>query len=114
MNPFTQLELSQKHMKQFQYRVQKLKALNISLLMDGEEPIKKKRKLCEKDVQQFLILIVHQLNILGYQITVDMIHGLTLQQMLDWYMQCEDIWNYRAELSPQARVNIYPDGNLFA
>ena len=40
-------------------------------------------------------------------------HNLTVPYLKEYYKILEDVWNYRAQLSPQKQLEIVPQGQLF-
>ena len=90
-------------------RLLQLKRMNICTLID---------KPVEEDINLYIIHrcidITQHLNQFGYYVEEIWISALDLVRLKSLYLNLEDIWNYRAQLSHQVKMNISPPyGNLF-
>ena len=64
-------------------------------------------------VKQRFVDLFSQIEYSGYSCSVDWILNLNPHKLHRFYKELEDIWNYRANLTPQVKKNIvYPDGRF--
>lgn len=110
-NPFTNEPFASSVVETVKRRVLRLDRMGYSIALENNQP---KAKLSTQQENKNRILnIVQALDRMGYHITVEMLENLAPQQQVKWYLRCEDIWNYRAELSASVKARIAPDGNVF-
>jgi hypothetical protein len=74
--------------------------MNIALPQDVLTPHQRFR--------QHVLRLFQMINALGHYSDPDWFIALTYEQHITFLRELIDIWNYRAELSPQARRTIYP------
>lgn len=74
--------------------------MNIALPQDVLTPHQRFR--------QHVLRLFQMINALGHYSDPDWFVALTYEQHITFLRELIDIWNYRAELSPQARRTIYP------
>ena len=74
--------------------------MNISLPQDVLTPHQRFR--------QHVLRLFQTINALGHYSDPEWFVALTYEQHITFLRELIDIWNYRAELSPQARRTIYP------
>lgn len=113
-NPFTNEPLPAGVIQRLHLRVEILQKLGYSLCIEdeSENASKKKRTLQQKNDANILT-ISQALDSKGFHTTIEMFTSLNEAQLVKWYRRCEDIWNYRAELTDVDRAKIAPDGNVF-
>ena len=94
--------------------------LELENIMKKINSIKKNELIIEKDVvsprqyyKQYLVKVFQKFDSLGYLTNIEWFTSLTFIQIKQLYKKCEDIWNYRAELSLEQKKNIVHDGRLF-
>lgn len=112
-NPFTKQSLSKKNIEHIRTRAQHLRELGFNLQIEGEDTKENNAKLCKQSIQQLVLNISQALDYMGYHVTVEMFMQLPSKELLHWYLSCEDIWNYRSQLTEQNKSNIVPHGNVF-
>ena len=110
-NPFTKEPFPPCVVKAVKSRILRLGVLGYSVTVEDDRPMTKLS--VRKQNQARILEIAQALDTMGYHITVEMMEALTPQQQVMWYLRCEDIWNYRAELTPSMKARIVPDGNVF-
>ena len=118
-NPFTKEVLTDQHIDKIIERAQHLEDLGFNLKMDGEngeQPKIKSKKITKKTIQQIALRISQELDYMGYHVSLEMFMDLEPSQLIKWYIRCEDIWNYRAQLTQEHKNRIVPhvpQGNVF-
>ena len=75
-------------------------SINIALPQDVLTP--------QQRFRQHVLGLFQTINALGHYSDPDWFIALTYEQHITFLRELIDIWNYRAELSPQARRTIYP------
>ena len=111
-NPFNKKAFESCIVKAVNHRIQRLQSLHYSVAMDDMKTQQPTLSIKKKNEQNTL-KVLQALDHMGYHVTMDMFQKLTNAQHVKWYLRCEDIFNYRAELTPQAKANIVPNGNVF-
>jgi hypothetical protein len=112
-NPFNKEPFGAKTIARVRRRIATLQRLDYSLLMDGEILKVPPKKLTAAQIHDLILDVSQALDLMGYHVTVELMDALTPQQLINWYMRCEDIWNFRAELSDSSKARIVPDGRVF-
>jgi hypothetical protein len=112
-NPFTKEPFGATTIASVRRRIATLQRLGYSLLMDGEVLKAPPKKLTAAHIHDLILDVSQALDLMGYHVTVELMDALTPQQLINWYMRCEDIWNFRAELSDSSKARIVPDGRVF-
>ena len=110
-NPFNMESFDACFINDVKKRIQHLQTLNYNVAMEDihTQPAMSLEKMNDQNTLKVLQTLDH----MGYHITMEMFQQLTNAQHIKWYLSCEDIFNYRAELTAQAKENIAPTGNVF-
>lgn len=111
LNPYNRQEIpetvNQRFLKQCKY------LLNNKINLSFE----KNDQMNEQQIFDFRVLEIFQkmdmLNAAAGGTNVNWFKNLSLHQLKDYYKNLEDIWNYRAELSPQKQKEIVPNQDIF-
>lgn len=113
-NPYTNKPFDASFLALVQERVKTLHDRGYSLDTEHDAPPPPpKRQVTESSVHQRLLSVVSGFNALGYMLTVDMFAALSPDQLVRWYKEGEDIWNYRAQLTSAQQREIVPSGIVF-
>lgn len=106
LNPYNNLPISDKHIKEINIKINKNKS--------------KKSFKFEKDVlsprqmqKQQLLSVFQNFDALGFILNIEWFSCLKFEQLKILYRKCEDIWNYRAQLTNEQKMNIVHNGKLF-
>jgi len=67
----------------------------------------------QKNIELRMIDIFHKINLLDNYTNHEWFKSLTIEQLQDFYIKAEDIWNYRAQLTQAAKCKIVKNGYLF-
>jgi hypothetical protein len=116
-NPFTKESLSEECVQHITTRAQHLTELGFNIQMEDDKTnatTTTTTKLSKRSIQQLVLTVCQALDYMGYHVTVEMLTQLRSKALLQWYASCEDIWNYRAQLTDQHKTNIVPQGNVFS
>ena len=102
-NPYNRDKIPKKVKKLVLKRLQQLENRNVCVSME---------QAVEEDINSYIkhrcIDIIQHINQFGYHVEDTWILSLNLVKMKSLYANLEDIWNYRAQLSPQVKRNICP------
>ena len=108
-NPYTIEEIPPQIIADVKTKINKLKSQEkYEDLIDTHQ---RDRKECikQKTVDLFSLIEQH-----GYTCQIDWLLSLSRRKLKELYKQLEDIWNYRSQLSEEAKINICPpDGRIF-
>ena len=106
LNPYNNLPISDYHIKNINDKINKNKS--------------KKTFKFQKDVlsprqmqKQQLISVFQNFDSLGFILNIEWFTCLKFEQLKSLYRKCEDIWNYRAQLTNEQKMNIVHNGKLF-
>ena len=106
-NPYTRTPFSKHVKKEIRSMIRIAKILGISLDIHYEAP--KPRTL--KDRIQHIFIEIERY---GYLLDAQTFHNLYRFELIQFYKEIHDIWNYRLNLTPENKRNIVAhDGNLF-
>tara|TARA_B100000902_G_scaffold299607_1_gene287094 strand:- start:160 stop:1176 length:1017 start_codon:yes stop_codon:yes gene_type:complete len=108
-NPYTTEEIPQYIIDDVKKKINELQQEN--KYEDLIDTIQRDRKECikQKTVDIFSLIEQH-----GYTCQIDWLLSLGIRRLKELYKQLEDIWNYRSQLSEEAKRNICPpDGRVF-
>ena len=75
--------------------------------------IEKPNVSLKKQIELRMIDIFHKINLLDNYTSHEWFKSLTVEQLQDFYIKAEDIWNYRAQLTMSAKCKIFKNGSLF-
>lgn len=74
----------------------------------------KKEILSNEQIEkQRLLSIFQHYDNLGFMLNIEWFSNLSFLQLKSLYYKCEDIWNYRAQLNNEQKLNIVHNGKLF-
>ena len=100
INPYNRIEIPLEVINNYNKLVEYLKTKNISI--DFEPEI-----LSEEQIfNQNIIQIFQKIDTFGYNTSIEWFTKLTIFQLRKLWIQLEDIWNYRSNLSPNEKNNI--------
>ena len=107
INPFDNISpFSSNFILQVKARCDHFKAKQIPL--DGEIT------LPVKNAKDRVIELCNEMQRLNYYINVEWLFHMTIEQLAKWYLRCEDIWVYRAQLTTTQQFEIAPgNSNVF-
>ena len=109
INPYTRVEFPSEILVRCESIKQLLKRKNI--VLDYNSEIIKERK---NNIKQITVDLFSEIEISGYDCDIKWFLGLNIIQLKKLYKILEDIWNYRAMLSQEAKNNIVPpNGRVF-
>lgn len=109
-NPYTRKLINDDEEERINKILRLNKILNIPSdnLLEEEEVINSSNKL------RFNIIdVVHELNNLGNYVESSWLEKLTKAQLVKFFFELKDIWEYRANLSSNVKFQIYKFGNPF-
>ena len=111
-NPFDNVEKFDKPaIHRVNVRYTHLKSRGIPLLDCTNPPSKRVKR---QTIKERVVLICAEMDRLDYSTNVEWLLDLNLNQIVRWYQRCEDIWNYRAQLTSDQRRAIAPGlGSVF-
>tara|TARA_B110001469_G_scaffold126910_1_gene145900 strand:+ start:1192 stop:2421 length:1230 start_codon:yes stop_codon:yes gene_type:complete len=106
-NPYNRDKIPRRVKIKIFRRLAQLKRMNICVSLD--QPI-------EEDINLYIkhrcIDIIQHVNQFGYYVEEKWIMSLNLVKLKSLYANLEDIWNYRAQLTPQGKRNICPPNGI--
>lgn len=106
-NPYTRLPFPKRMKSEVHSMVNIAKLLHISLDIKYETP--RPQTLNERIQHVFM-----EIDRYGYFLDVQTFHHLHRFELIHFYKEIHDIWNYRLNLTPENKRNIVaPDGDLF-
>ena len=108
INPYTRTEIADENKEKIQYLIKKLKNHNISTDIETHKPISKSQAIKQKAVTLFT-----EMDYLDNYTNVNWFLNLNTQQLVKWYREAEDIWNYRASLTNDAKFRIVQNKPVF-
>ena len=108
-NPYTREKFPREFLERIKLLKNKLKKLNVKLNYNSE--IIKERKA---NIKQLTVDLFSDIEILGYDCNINWYLNLNLDKLKKLYRILEDIWNWRAQLTPEMKRNLVPPhGRLF-
>lgn len=108
-NPYNRHPISDKIKNQYLNRLEYLNKHNIQLIEEDNLS-----SMTEEQIFRDKVLNVFQkMNQLGHYTDINWFFNLSLKQLKNWYKEAEDIFNYRANLTPQQKKQIIPDEKAF-
>tara|TARA_Y100000590_G_scaffold307485_1_gene347159 strand:+ start:539 stop:1855 length:1317 start_codon:yes stop_codon:yes gene_type:complete len=114
VNPYNRNEIPSKTIKRMRQRILQMKRQMISLEENGDE---EELQLTEKQKLNIEVMNVFQkiddLNTAAGGTDIQWFTELSIVLLKIFYKELEDIWNYRAQLSNEAKKRIIPNGNIF-
>lgn len=106
-NPYNNVPFSHKDIQLINNKFKKFKDdINFKIKQDQLSP----RQL----YKQHVISVFQNFDNLGFMLNIEWFTKLRFEQLKYLYRKCEDVWNYRAQLSPEQKLGIVHNGNLFA
>jgi hypothetical protein len=106
LNPYNNVELSENDIKNIRQRFAKYKSENDFQII--QEPLSPR----QMQTQQIISVFQHYDN-LGFILNIEWFSKLRFEQLKYLYRKCEDIWNYRAQLTNEQKLGIVHNGKLF-
>ena len=100
INPYNRLEISLNIIHKYNKLIKNLKTRNISI--DFEPEILSEEQL----FNQIIIKIFQKIDTFGYNTSIEWFTHLSIFQLRKLWVQLEDIWNYRSNLSLTEKNNI--------
>lgn len=100
INPYNRLEISLDIIHKYNKLIKNLKTRNISI--DFEPEILSEEQL----FNQIIIKIFQKIDTFGYNTSIEWFTHLSIFQLRKLWVQLEDIWNYRSNLSLNEKNNI--------
>jgi hypothetical protein len=64
-------------------------------------------------VRNKCLLVFQKMDFFGYQTKIDWILNLTVNKVRHLYRSLKNYWEYKAQLTPAVKLQIYPEGNPF-
>ena len=108
-NPYTRELFHDDFLEKINKITHLLKVKNLKLNYNSE--IIKERK---ENIKQITVDLFSEIEISGYDCNINWFLDLNLRSLKKLYRILEDIWNYRAQLSPEIKNNMVPpDGAIF-
>jgi hypothetical protein len=108
-NPYTTEKFSDNILKEVKNKIKTLK--NNNLLVDIEEIVLRDRKA---SIKQKLVDLFSDIELNGYSCQINWFSDMSGRRLKELYKQLEDLWNYRAQLSQESKINICPPtGRIF-
>ncbi len=108
-NPYTRELFHDDFLEKINKITHLLKVKNLKLNYNSE--IIKERK---ENIKQITVDLFSEIEISGYDCNINWFLDLNLRLLKKLYRILEDIWNYRAQLSPEIKNNMVPpDGAIF-
>jgi len=110
-NPYNLKELSSNVMKQYHARLAVLlnSEIGLELIDDLEYEVTP-----EKEMVHYMVKIFHKFDMLDNYTDYRWFKNLTMFQLKKLYKECEDIWNYRANLSNASKIALVKEGKAFS
>jgi hypothetical protein len=106
LNPYNNVKLSDNDIKNIRERFNKYK--NDNDFQIEQEPLSPR----QLQTQQIISVFQHYDN-LGFILNIEWFSKLRFEQLKHLYRKCEDIWNYRAQLTNEQKLGIVHNGKLF-
>jgi hypothetical protein len=107
INPYTYEVITEEQLDIVNQKKKKLEKAGISLEFEKDELTE------EQQDNQLLTNLTARFDYLGYYFNENWLKDLSLQQLKQLYKGAEDIFNYRAELTPSAKKKLVKDGKAF-
>ena len=108
-NPYNQQPIEQENRDRFYKLYDIYKHRNINLKIDDIVYLKGSRE----EIEMIAFDVFMNIDILGYYTNSEWFTELDKRQLIQFYKNIEDIWNYRANLTPEQQHDIRPDGKTF-
>lgn len=109
-NPYTLEEFPERVINDVTQKINHLHSLGFEI--DYKETIERTRN---ESIKQKVVDLSSQIELLGYSCNINWFLQLSLIKLRRLYVEIEDIWNYRAQLSHSTKISIAPpDGNIFS
>lgn len=104
LNPYTMIELDDKIINDINIFYESIKVIN-----EREDIV----LTTEQEYNDKIINLFQNINLIGNYTYHEWFTNLSLIKLKKLYMSCEDIWNYRAQLSVEQKHKIVKNGILF-
>jgi len=115
-NPYTREDFSEEVIELFENRKEYMVSNDISMLF--QEDIEHLKNLTPEEKINNRVLaifqIIDELNVIGGGTRLEWFNNLSIIQLKNYYKVLEDIWNYRANLTSQQKVEICQDKQMFS
>lgn len=107
-NPFNRKPFTVEMMNRYKQRISQMEKLKI------DTEIVEEKCLDEKTIfRQKIISVFQKMDALGHYTDIKWFTKLKRNQLKNWYKYAEDIFNYRANLTPLMKKKIIPKNNAF-
>ena len=110
-NPYTLIKIPQYAIESFNLRQESLKNNNINIIFEDTIKLTKEQKFNNNVLSVFQK--IDMLNVAASGVDLNWFHNLNSIQLKMYYKLLEDIWNYRAELTIQHKLQIVPTNDMF-
>ena len=109
-NPYNpSISFSDKNLQYIEYKINKCKERNISLINVCEDPT-----LTKEQIFNFKVVdIFNKIDELGNYTKSSWFLSLNINQLKNFYIQFEDLWNYRLQIPITQKKKIVHNGKLF-
>jgi hypothetical protein len=107
-NPFNREKFSEKMISRFNRRILQMGKLKIDTEIFDDICLDEKTKFRQK-----IISVFQKMDNLGHYTNIKWFTNLKSKQLKDWYKYAEDIFNYRANLTPTMKKKIVPKNDAF-
>lgn len=106
LNPYNNLPISSNDIRDINFKINKNKnKINFKIKKDVLSPRQMQK--------QQLLSVFQNFDSLGFILNIEWFTSLKFEQLKILYRKCEDIWNYRAQLTNEQKLNIVHNGFLF-
>lgn len=95
VNPYTQCPLNNKVLKDVE-------------MAQKRHPFKKEKH--KETIRDRVFRLFDYMNTFGYCTNIEWFLDMQRNDLINWYTYGEDLWNYRANLTPQQKLKIAPKG----
>ena len=114
-NPFNREPFTEESINLYQARCEHMNKHGISLLYPEEEEYLKNLTPEEKLKHKLMDIFgeIDRLNVIASGTRLEWFTNLNIIQLKKLYRVLEDVWNYRAELSQEKKLEIVPQNNMF-
>lgn len=109
LNPYTNQSLDSNDIERANLLVSYLERKDINIRHEDMMEISPQQEVALKATDVF-----QKMDYLGNHIDAEWFHQMNIGELKDYYRLLEDIWNYRANLSEEAKLQIVPSGNIFS
>lgn len=106
-NPYNQMFIPSFIINDINNKISDLKIKNIPVLFKCD------KLTPEQEFNSYVLDVFQKIDMLGNYTDCGWFYNLNMSQLIKLYVEAEDIWNYRTQLSPSKKIDIVQDGNIF-